>query len=114
MSDTVTVNLIGSKEEKDVFMEAVFDAIESRFQGVAANTEPILRFTKIDGEATLIFDKIILECAQTSILFDDIELELTKEAFSAQIDTELSKNDSFKVGSCHHTSEGTFLELIKR
>ena len=112
MSDTITVNLIGSKEEKDVFMEAIFDAIESRFQGVAANTEPILRFTKIDGDATLIFDEIILKCAQTSILFDDMELEL-KEAYSAQIDTELSENDSFKVGSCQHTSEGTFLELIK-
>ena len=112
MSDTITVNLIGSKAEKDTFMEAIFDAVESRFQGVAANTEPILRFTKIDGEATIIFDKIILECAQTSILFDDMELEL-KEAYSAQIDTELSENDSFKVGSCQHTSEGTFLGLIK-
>lgn len=113
MPDTVTVNLIGSKEEKNVFMEAIFDAIESRFQDVAANTEPILRFTKIDGEATIIFDKIILECAQTSVLFDDMELEL-KEAYSIQIDTELSENDSFKVGSCQHTSEGTFLGLIKR
>ena len=113
MSDTVTVNLTGYKEEKDVFMEAIFDAIESRFQGVAANTEPILCFTKIDGEATLIFDKIILECARTSILFDDMELEL-KEAYSAQIDTEFLDGDSFRVGSCQHTSEGTFLELIKR
>ena len=113
MSDTITVNLIGSKEEKDVFMEAIFEAVESRFHDVAANTAPILRFTKIDGDATVIFDKIILECTQTSILFDDIELEL-KEAYSAQIDTELSENDSFKVGSCQHTSEGTFLELIKR
>lgn len=113
MSDTTTVNLIGSKEEKDTFMEAIFDAIESRFQGVAANTEPILRFTKIDGEATLIFDKIILECTRTSILFDDIELGL-KEAFSAQIDTEFSDGDSFRVGSSGHTFGDAFLELIKR
>lgn len=112
MSDTITVNLIGSKEEKDTFMEGVFDAIESRFQGVAANTEPILRFTKIDGDATIIFDKIILECTQTSILFDGMELEL-KEAFSAQIDTELSDGDSFKVGSSGYTFGDAFLELIK-
>lgn len=113
MSNTVTVNLIGSKEEKDTFMEAIFDAIESRFQGVAANTEPILRFTKIDGEATIIFDKIVLECTRRSILFDDMELEL-KEAFSAQIDTEFSEGDSFSLGSCGHISEGSYLELFKR
>lgn len=113
MSNAVTVNLIGSKEEKDAFMEAIFDAVESRFQGVAANTEPILRFTKIDSEATIIFDKIILECTQTPILFDDMELEL-KEAYSAQIDAELSEGDSFSLGSCGHISEGSYLELIKR
>lgn len=112
MSGTM-VNLIGSKEEKDAFMEAIFDANEASYHGVAANTEPILRFTKIDGEATIIFDKIILECTQRSILFDDMELDL-KEAFSAQIDTEFSDGDSFELGSCGHTLEGTFLELIKR
>lgn len=112
MSNAVTVNLIGSKAEKDTFMEAIFDAEECYFHGVAANTASILRFTKADGVATIVLDKIIIECTQTSILFDDVEVSL-KKAFSAQIDTEFSEHDSFKLGSCGYTSEGAYLELFK-
>lgn len=112
MSNAVTVNLIGSKEEKDTFMEAIFDTLESYMHAVAANTKAILRFDKVDGVATIILDRIIIKCSQ-SILFDDIEVEL-KEAFSAQIDTELSEGDSFSLGSCGHISEGSYLELFKR
>lgn len=111
MSNTVTVNLIGSKEEKDTFMEAIFDTLESYMHGVAANTKAILRFTKVNGVATIILDKIIIECAQT-IFFDDVEVAL-KKAFSAQIDTEFSEGDSFTLGSCGHVLEGSYLDLIK-
>lgn len=112
MSNAVTVNLIGYKEEKDAFMDAIDDAMECYFHGVAANTKAILRFVKMDGVATIILDKVILECTQRSILFDDVEVSL-KEAFSAQIDTELSEGDSFRVGSFGNTTDGAFLELIK-
>jgi hypothetical protein len=113
MSDFVKVNLIGTKEEKDVFMDAIYDVDESYCHGVAANTKAILRFTKVDGVATIVLDKIILECAKTAILFDDIEVSL-KKAFSAQIDTEFSEGDSFDLGGWGNIIEGAYLELKKR
>lgn len=113
MSDAIKVNLIGTKEEKDVFMDAMYDVIESYFHGVAANTRAILRFAKVDGLATIIFDEIILECAQRSVLFDDVEVSL-KKAFSAQIDTEFSEGDSFTLATYGYTFEEAYLELRKR
>jgi hypothetical protein len=112
MSNTITVNLIGSEGEKSAFMEAIFDTLESYMHAVAVNSEAILRFAKVGGVATIILDKIILKCSE-SIIFDDVEVALTK-AFSAQINTELSEHDSYKLGSCGYTSEGVFLELTKR
>ena len=113
MSDAIKVNLVGTKEEKDVFMDAIYDVDESYCHGVAANTRAILRFTKVDGVATIILDKVILECAQRSIIFDDVEVSL-KKAFSAQIDTEFSEGDSFDLGSWGNITEGAYLELAKR
>lgn len=112
MSDFIKVNLIGSKEEKDVFMEAIDDSMESYFCGGAANTKAVLRFTKVDGVATIIFDKIILECAETTVLFDDIEVSL-KKAFSAQIDTEFSEGDSFKLWNSAYMPGVAYLKLEK-
>lgn len=113
MSDAIKVNLIGTKEEKDVFMDAIYDVDESYCRGVAANTKAILRFTKVGGVATIILDKIILECANTAILFDDIEVSL-KKAFSAQIDTEFSEGDSFYLGVWGYVFGDAYLELRKR
>lgn len=113
MSDFTKVNLIGTKEEKEVFMDAIYDVDESYSHGVAANTKAILRFTKVDGVATIVLDKIILECAQRSILFNDVEVSL-KKAFSAQIDVEFSEGDSFDLGGWGNITEGAYLELKKR
>lgn len=113
MSDAIKVNLVGSKDEKDAFMDAVYDVNESYCHGVAANTRAILRFTKVGGVATIILDKVVLECTQRSILFDDIEVAL-KKAFSAQIDTELSEGNSFDLGGWGNIAEGAYLELMKR
>lgn len=113
MSGAIKVNLVGSKDEKDAFMDAVYDVNESYCHGVAANTRAILRFTKVDGVATIILDKVILECAQRSILFEDVEVTL-KKAFSAQIDTEFSEGDSFDLGGWGNIAEGAYLELMKR
>lgn len=113
MSNIVKVNLIGSKEEKDAFMDAIYDVDESYSHGVAANTRAILRFAKVDGVATIILDKVILECAQTSILFDDVEVAL-KKAFSIQINTELSVGNSFDLRSWGYVFGDAYLELEKR
>lgn len=113
MSDIIKVNLVGTKDEKDAFMDAIYDVDESYCHGVAANTRAILRFAKVDGVATIILDKVILECAQRSILFEDVEVTL-KKAFSAQIDTEFSEGDSFDLGGWGNITEGAYLELMKR
>ena len=113
MSDAIKVNLVGTKEEKDVFMDAIYDVDESYCHGVAANTRAILHFTKVDGVATIILDKVILECAQRSIIFDDVEVSL-KKVFSAQIDTEFSEGDSFDLAGWGNITEGAYLGLVKR
>lgn len=112
MSDAIKVNLIGTKEEKDAFMEAIDDSMESYFCGGAAKTRAILRFTKVDGVATIIFDKIILERAETTVLFDNVEVPL-KKVFSAQIDTEFSDGDSFKLWNSAYIPGVAYLELEK-